>query len=310
LPTVKEIGFSLGLSSLIKNKFGFNNNCKYILTTYDAICAVIGSYDGDSKTACDVSGTVTSVRVLSKKGLNEKEGPILSQKLGKFDNFLIGASNNLGGGIIEWLKQSFYDENDKNVYYIMENNAHQISIGAHGIIFLPFMLGERAPFNSPNARGTFFGVDRASTIKEFSRAVFESTAYVTNDLLQLILQNGVEVDSLSVSGGLARFDLINQIKADVTNKRIKVIENFESTSVGAFILLILALGKYSNVEEASSNIIRIRKIINPSQTNHGIYKEFFEFYKSLNNQLIPLYDTHLAIRNKVQSFSSETISNL
>jgi xylulokinase len=310
LPTVKDIGHSLDLSKNIQDKYGFKKTCKYVLTTYDAICAVIGSFDGDSKTACDVSGTVTSVRVLTKTGLKEKSGPILSQKLGNHDNFLIGASNNLGGGIIEWLKQAFYDENDKNVYYIMENNAHQVSMGAHGIVFLPYMLGERAPFKSPNARGTFFGVDRASTIKEFSRAVFESTAYVSNDLLQLIIKNGVEVDSLSVSGGLARFDLINQIKADVTNKRIKVIENFESTSVGAFILLLLSLKKFNSVEEAASKIIRVRKIINPSEANHIIYKEFFEFYQSLNDQLLPLYNSHLKLRDRVQSFSSETISNL
>lgn len=310
LPKVKDIGFSLGLSNRVIERYGFKKECKYVLTTYDAICAVIGSFDGDSKTACDVSGTVTSVRVLTKSGLERKSGPILSQKLGNHDNYLIGASNNLGGGIIEWLKQAFYDENDKNVYYIMENNAHQISMGAHGIVFLPYMLGERAPFKSPNARGTFFGVDRASTIKEFSRAVFESTAYVSNDLLQLILENGVEVDSLSVSGGLARFDLINQIKADVTNKRIKVIENFESTAVGAFILLLLSLKKFNSVEEAASKIIRVRKIINPSEANHAIYKEFFEFYKSLNDQLLPLYNEHLKIRDRVQSFSSETISNL
>ncbi len=310
LPNVQDIGFSLGLSKQVVDTYGFKKECRYVLTTYDAICAVIGSFDGDSKTACDVSGTVTSVRVLTKMGLANKSGPILSQKLGNHDNYLIGASNNLGGGIIEWLKQAFYDENDKNVYYIMENNAHQISMGAHGIVFLPYMLGERAPFKSPNARGTFFGVDRASTIKEFSRAVFESTAYVTNDLLQLILKNGVEVDSLSVSGGLARFDLINQIKADVTNKRIKVIENFESTAVGAFILLLLSLNKFNSVEEAASKIIRVRKIINPSEANHVIYKEFFEFYKSLNDQLLPLYNEHLKIRDRVQSFSSETISNL
>jgi len=192
----------------------------------------------------------------------------------------------------------------------MENNAHQISIGANGILFLPYMLGERSPFKSPNARGVFFGIDRRSTLKEFSRAVFESTAYVSNDLLRLIISNGVEIDSMTVSGGLARFDLINQIKADVTNKRIKVIENFESTAVGAFILLVLNLKKYKSLEEASSKIIRIRKIINPSETNHKIYREFFEFYKNLNERLLPVYNDHLALRNHIHSFSSEKISNL
>lgn len=309
-PVVQEIGYNMEVSSRIKKKHSLKNKCRYVLTTYDAICAVLGSFDGSEKTACDVSGTVTSVRVLTNQGLENGKGTILSQKLCTHNKFLIGASNNLGGGIIEWFKQAFYDETDKNVYYIMENNAHQISMGSNGIVFLPYMLGERSPFKSPNARGVFFGIDRRSTIKEFSRAVFESTAYVSNDLLQLITSNGIEVNSMSVSGGLARFDLINQIKADVTNKQIKVIENFESTSVGAFILMVLSLKKYASIEEAASKIIRIRKIINPSQTNHSIYSEFFDFYKSLNEKLMPVYDNHLHLRNRVQPFSSEKISNL
>jgi xylulokinase len=311
LPDVKDIGHELTILNEVKNDYNFAANCKYVLTTYDAICAVIGSFDGEENTACDVSGTVTSVRILSNYGLKgEHKGCILSQQLGSYNKYLIGASNNLGGGIMEWLKQAFYDEKDKNVYYIMENNAHEISLGANGIIFLPYMLGERSPFKSANARGVFFGIDRGSTIKEFSRAAFEATAYVSNDLLQLIISNGIQIDSMSVSGGLARFDLINQIKADVTNKRIKVIENFESTAVGAFILLMVGLKKYNSIEEAASKIIKVRKIINPSEENHSIYSEFFDFYKKLNQQLLPMYKEHLKLKKQIQSFSSETISNL
>jgi|TARA_Y100000385_G_C13109150_1_gene651021 sugar (pentulose or hexulose) kinase len=310
LPKVEKIGLDLSVLEAIKKKFIFSNNVKYVLTTYDAICAVVGSFDGEKNTACDVSGTVTSLRILSDQGLKQKKGSILSQKLGEYDKYLIGASNNLGGGIIEWFKQAFYSQNDKNVYYIMENNAQEISIGANGIIFLPYMLGERSPFKSPNARGVFFGIDRGSTLKEFSRAVFESTAFVSNDLLQLIISNDVNVDSISVSGGLARFDLINQIKADVTNKQIKVVENFESTSVGALILLLLSLKKYNSIEEAAKNLIKIRKTINPSEANHFIYKEFFDFYKKLNNHLLPIYDDHLYLKKHIRSYVSETISNL
>lgn len=310
LPPVKDMGFSLPLKKDVVSKYNLSAKCKYILTTYDAICAVIGSYDGEPNTACDVSGTVTSVRVLLDYGSKETGGTLLSQPLGNSGKHLLGASNNLGGGIIEWLKQAFYDEHDKNVYYIMENNAHKVSIGAHGIVFLPYMLGERSPFKNSNARGVFFGINRSSTIMDFTRAVFESTAYVSNHLLELISNNGVMIDAMSVSGGLARFDLINQIKADVTNKRIKVIENFESTSVGAFILMMLCLKNYASIDEATSDIIRVRKIINPSSANHQIYCEFYDFYKKLNAKLLPLYDNHSELRREIQSFSSETISNL
>ena len=115
---------------------------------------------------------------------------------------------------------------------------------------------------------------------------------------------------MTVSGGLARFDLINQIKADVTNKRIKVIENFESTSVGAFILMMISLNRFNSIEEAASKIIKIRKIINPSEDNHKVYHEFFMFYKKLNERLLPMYNDHYNLRKQIKSFASETISNL
>ena len=311
LPTVNPIGTVLDIPRSVSTEYGLNEKCKFVLTTYDAVCAVIGAYDGSNQTACDVSGTVTSVRVLTDQVIRQDCGSVvLSQELGLENKRLIGASNNLGGGIAEWCKQAFYDETDKNVYFTMENSAHNSSIGAKGILFLPYLLGERAPFKSINAKGTFFGISRYSTNDDFTRAVFESTAFVTNDLLNLSLDAGLEIDSLSVSGGLARFDLINQIKADVTNVSVKVIENFESTSVGACILMSLGIGKYSSPNEACESAVRIRKIINPLKKNHEIYEEYFELYKSINASMMPSYEKHSQIMSKIRDFSPETLRNL
>lgn len=311
LPEVVPIGTSLSITKDVLLDFGLNKECKYIITTYDAICAVIGSYDGSKNTACDVSGTVTSVRILTDEVAQIDDSlPVLSQELGIENKRLIGASNNMGGGIIEWYKQAFYDESNKNVYYTMENQASSSSTGANGIIFLPYLLGERAPFKSLNAKASFFGVSRSSSLEDFSRAVFESTAFVTNDLLNLSINAGLDIDCLSVSGGLARFDLINQIKADVTNKQVKVLENFESTSVGAFILLALSINKYNSFIEASINVVRIRKIINPNTKNHDIYKSYFEFFKDLNNTLLNTYNKHAIILDKIENYKINKLSNL
>jgi sugar (pentulose or hexulose) kinase len=193
LPSVVDIGTTFSVKPSVIDTYNLNESCKYVLTTYDAICAVIGSFDGEKNTACDVSGTVTSVRVLADEGLEDGKGLILSQKLGQYEKYLIGASNNLGGGIIEWHKQSFFQEEDKNVYNIMENYAGQVSSGANGIVFLPYLLGERSPIKVPEASGVFFGINRSSTIKDFTRAVFESTAYVSNHLLQSIIQNYIKI---------------------------------------------------------------------------------------------------------------------
>lgn len=310
LPKVVAIGEELNIPNNILSQFNLADDCKFIITTYDAICAVIGSYDGSNNTACDVSGTVTSVRVLTDQKITNNNSLVLSQELGLENKRLIGASNNMGGGIMEWYKQAFYDEKDKNVYYTMENHAQNSSVGANGIIFLPYLLGERAPFKAVNAKASFFGVSRTNGIEDFARAAFESTAFITNDLLNLSINSGIEIDALSVSGGLAQFDLINQIKADVTNKKVKVLENFESTSVGAFILLALSIKKYSSLTEAGKSAVKVRKIINPTEKNHLLYKSFFDFFKSLNQTLLDKYNEHAELLKKIEHYGANKISNL
>ncbi|NVK40618.1 MAG: FGGY-family carbohydrate kinase [Oceanospirillaceae bacterium] len=310
-PSVVDIGTEIELDNQVTSEYNLPRDCKLVVTTYDAICAVIGAYDGSNNTACDVSGTVTSVRVLTPKTVKNHISPILlSQELGLENLRLIGASNNLGGGIIEWCKQALFDENNKYVYYDMENSASNSTVGASGIVFLPYLLGERAPFKSDNAKGSFFGISRHSSKDDLTRAVFESTAFVTNDLMNLIVDAGIELGSLSVSGGLARFDLINQIKADVTNKDVKVLENFESTSVGAFVLLGLSIGKYETLLEACQSIVKIRKIISPSQSSHEVYESFFNLYKSINEALADSYIAHADALKSIESLSSITIKNL
>ena len=214
----------------------------------------------------------------------------------------------MGGGLIEWLKQAFYDENDPDVYYRIENDATKSSIGASGIIFMPYLLGERAPFVSNNIRAEFIGINRSCKRYDFSRAVFESSAFVTKDLLSLL--NQYEPSSLSVSGGLARFDLINQIKADVTGLPVYVVNDFESTSIGALLLSILALNKSQTYEDVSSMLITIRKIINPNKKNTHIYSQFYNFYIKHRDTVIESYDHHATLCKLLESFTSKSIRNL
>ncbi|MGJ8648965.1 MAG: xylulokinase [Opitutaceae bacterium] len=310
LPAVYEVGSSFEVDAGLIKQFKLNRDCKYILSTYDAICAVIGSTNGAPDNACDVSGTVTSVRLVGEHAVDAGDTPLLSQSLSFLDKYLVGSSNNMGGGIIEWYKQAFFPERKEEVYSMMNDQAQASSPGAGGIVFLPYLLGERAPFVSYNATASFFGVTRTSNQNDFSRAVFESTAYVTNDLIQLIEGRGCPVNSLTVSGGLARFDLISQIKADVSLKPVNVVENFESTSIGAFILVAIADGKYSSLSEASAAVVKIRMVIQPSEKNHKIYREYFSLFKEINQSLSGLYDQHKRIKELQGKHSKEIMQNL
>lgn len=312
LVRVEEIGKKFGLSDSLLNNYGFNKSCRYVLTTYDAICAVIGSNSGSKGNVCDVSGTVTSVRVLTdiKNEIVNRNSTILKQNLPLLNCAMLGSSNNLGGGIIEWYKQAFFNNKGEDVYSKMENEANLSQPGSNGIIFLPYLLGERSPFIDKDIRSTFFGINRKTTRNDFTRAVFESTAYVTNDLLSLIRSETNEVESLSVSGGLARFDIINQIKADVTNLPVNVIENFESTAIGALIILRVSLGDYKSVQEAALQLVSVRKIILPNKSNVSLYKEVFDLYNEIKRYTSKLGSEHTKLLKKLEAYSSSTIKNL
>jgi xylulokinase len=189
----------------------------------------------------------------------------------------------------------------------MEYDAIKSKIGAAGIIFLPYLLGEREPFSSSSIKGEFIGISRNTVRSDFTRAVFESTAYITRDLLSAI--NEYHPTSLSVSGGLARFDIINQIKADVTNLPVNVLENFESTSMGAFLICQAAITGAS-YEELCNKFVHIRKTIYPSENNHKIYDDIFSFFIKYRNIIMPIYKEHSSICANLEGYKLKSLKNL
>ena len=309
---VQPMGSAFNLAKQLIKNYPFSKDCRYILTTYDAICAVIGSLSGDSGDICDVSGTVTSVRTLVAPNIEikNKESTILQQDIPLIQKTMIGCSNNLGGGIIEWYKQAFFQNGNEQTYSKIESEALCSPPGANGLIFLPFLLGERAPFIDNDIKATFFGINRDSKREDFTRAIFESTAFLTNDLISLIRNEGVVVKSLSVGGGLSRFDTINQIKADVTNLTVKVVNNFEVTSLGAFILLRVSLGHFSSVNAAAAKLVSIRKTIYPNKANVKIYAEVFDLYKEMTRLTMNVSSAHSQLMKKIEKYTSSTIKNL
>lgn len=156
LPRIVNPGeFVENLTDEAAKLLGLNQNVKVIATTYDAICSFIGSGVSSEGEASDVSGTVTVFRAVAKKDIKIESTKIQLIPFKDVGMNIIGGSNNLGGGLIEWVKQCYYI-NEKYPYELMEKDASESTIGAGGIIFLPYLLGERAPLWDCNARGVFF----------------------------------------------------------------------------------------------------------------------------------------------------------
>jgi sugar (pentulose or hexulose) kinase len=310
LPKVQPVLSTAGhLREEVKRELGFGaQEIPVILTTYDAICAVFGSGVAAPGMACDVSGTVTSLRVAVP---SVKPGPAK----GLFDQYeqttglhIVGGSNNLGGGLIEWTRQCFYN-GDESAYQDMEVEAQECGLGAEGLIFLPYLLGERAPLWDQDARGVFFGLERRHTRKHMVRAVLESTALAMVFLKEALVERTGPVNVIRASGGLARLRLVASLKADILEAEVQVPAEFESTALGAWLLCQVARGGFTSIQEACS-IVEAREVIRPDRVNVPKYRELAAFFKDLYQACRPLYEQRRALVRRLYENETVSIENL
>ena len=283
LSPVRKVGEVIGtLRPELVQKWHLPNNVKVILSTYDALCAFWGTGVSEEGDACNVCGTVTSFRVYSKKHSQSEKG-ILSQC---FDDnqgtYIIGGSNNLDGGLLEWAKGVFYGDAypEKYIFNIMEDEASQSQIGSQGLIFLPYLLGERVPFFDSNVRGMFFGLERHHARRDLMRSIFESSAFLAMSIMEAIESLDVPVKNIRLSGGLVRNNLIAKIRADVTGRDVLLVEEMETTALGAFMIMAISQGLFHGFKSASS-IVKIKKVYSPDPEAHEKYQHIYNLFKEL-----------------------------
>ena len=311
LPRVTEIGTVAGaLLEGISNKFALRQGTNVVVSSYDAICSFFGSGVAEEGEASDVSGTVTVFRTLSyEPTLKGGEAKVYDSCYGPENARIVGGSNNLGGGLIEWAKQCYY-QNEPYPYEVMEKEAGETPLGANGLIFLPYLLGERTPVWNDEARGVFFGLERMHTRKDMTRAVFESAGFIDLDMKAAIEERGIKIKQVRLSGGLARLNLISQLKADILGLDVLILSEFETTSTGAAMLAFIGLGVFKDVREAARCFVKVRMIIKPDMENHAKYLHIYNLFKSTYEVLKPQYKKRLEMLEAIRTDREVCIENL
>lgn len=197
-----------------------------------------------------------------------------------------------GGGSIKWFKQelgAFEVEQEKvtgtSAFTIMDEEAREIRPGSDGLIFLPYMAGERSPLWDKYAKGVFFGLGYDKTRAHMIRAVMEGCAYALHHNLKTAEEAGVQVDVLNAMGGAANSRLWTQIKADVTGKVINVPASDTATTLGASILAGVGTGVYKNFKEAVDRTIKIKRTHEPDVKAHETYMKHYGIYLEIYEKL-------------------------
>ena len=310
LPKVVDIGTDIGvIRGTLAEKLGISKEARVVVSSYDAICSLIGSGVSEEGEASDVSGTVTVFRAFTKKNSLIENSQIYQVPLFRENAQIVGGSNNLGGGLIEWVKQCYYQK-EEYPYEVMEKEAGESEIGARGLVFLPYLLGERAPLWNDNARGVFFGIERMHTRKDMTRAVFESTGFIDRDMMAAVEKTGVEIRKVRLSGGLARLNLISQIKSDIMGRDVEVLAEFETTALGAAMIVLLGKGEYPDLKTIAVVFVKIRMIIKPDTEKHKIYENMYHLYQDTYKTLQPLFVRRKQVLEKIRSDREVKIENL
>ncbi|WP_332634209.1 xylulokinase [Halalkalibacter flavus] len=190
-----------------------------------------------------------------------------------------GSSLNSGLSL-RWLKEKILQKEDN--FKTLTARTEKIKPGSDGLIFLPYLTGERTPHLDPNAKGIFFGLTLEHSTDHFVRAVMEGVIYSLRDSLEIIKSLGIQSDKIIASGGGAKSKVWLQIQADIFNKPVYTTNSIEEASIGAAIIAGVGIGIYSSLEQACNKIISYNsEVMYPNEENVLIYDYYYNLFKEL-----------------------------
>jgi len=272
----KEYQTSLGLSANTRIMIGSSDGC---MATLGA-----GVWGQDKATiTIEDSG---AVRIVGKTVLNDERKRFFNYLLTE-NHYISGGPTNSGGVIFEWFANQFGEfKGPFDIEYTMERLIHEASnvvAGSEGLLFLPYLLGERAPLWNPNARGSYFGINIKHERKHFVRATIEGILYEIYSIGKMLEEHRT-ITALSVNGSFAAIPFCTQLISDIFNKPVSIINNSNSIGLGAFLLNATDMGIFPNLDEAAKSVV-FQETFQPRQSDHKIYTQYFEIFERLSTKL-------------------------
>ena len=185
-------------------------------------------------------------------------------------------------GSLQWYRDTFFPNLE---FTSLLQEATDIAPGAEGLLFLPYLSGERTPHPDPLARGAFVGLTNRHTRAHMTRAVLEGIAFGLCDSFQLIQNstNNISIQEIRVSGGGAQSPLWLSILSSILNEPLVTVEAIEGAAYGAALLAGLNMNYWDDI----STLVPTGSTIMPQEEQVGVYEHYYQLYQSLYPALSP-----------------------
>lgn len=179
------------------------------------------------------------------------------------------------GDSLNWFQRTFCRHQS---FAALLKEAEQSPVGANGLVFTPYLVGERAPYADAFIRGSFIGLDSSHKRADFIRSILEGIIFSFEDLMQIYQHNQHNFDTVISIGGGAQSPLWLQIQADIFNKKVASLMNEQTASLGATIIAAVGAGWYANFQDCTDVFVKTKKFYYPIADNVTKYQKLYPIY--------------------------------
>ncbi|GIO85472.1 gluconate kinase [Paenibacillus faecis] len=283
------------LSETYAEKMGLHPSTPFVIGASDGVLSNLGVNAIDPGVVAVTIGTSGAIRTVVDRPKTDPKGRIFCYALTE-KHWVIGGAVNNGGVIFRWVRDEFAAsevETAKRLgispYDVLTKIGERVNPGADGLLFHPYLAGERAPLWNPDARGSFFGLTLHHQKEHMIRAVLEGVIYNLYTVLLAMEEQIGQPQKIQATGGFARSPLWRQMLADIFDQKVVIPESIESSCLGAVVLGLYALGKIESFDVVSDMVGGTFEH-SPIREHSAVYKELLPIYIRISRKLEEDYE--------------------
>ena len=298
LPALHESTDVVGkVSRSASSQSGLEEGTPVVIGGGDGPCATCGAGVVEAGEAYIYLGTSTWMGMASEKPLIDPQKRTFTFCHFKRGLYMPAGTMQAGGGSFKWLRDTLGDmerreaeQEGGDAYEILTRKADGIACGSEGLLFLPYLMGERSPLWNPNARGCFIGLSMVHGKEHMIRSVLEGVAFNMKLIAEAIQEQGVHLGRVRILGGGAKSRVWRQIFADILETPIERL-NFidEATSIGAAIAGGVGTGMFRNLREGA-RFVKVEESTMPASDHFTVYRYQYGLFKKAYEQLVGIFD--------------------
>lgn len=295
-----------GLRPQYAEATGLHPDTPIVIGASDGVLANLGVGAISPEQIAVTIGTSGAVRKVVSAPLTDPHGRTFCYALTD-RHWIVGGATNSGGIVLRWFRDQFGSAEIEQAqatgtdpYDLLIEHAQTVRAGAEGVIFLPFLTGERAPYWNADARGVFFGVALHHERSHVIRALLEGILFSVYSVTAVLDELTGRSQTVSASGGFARSQVWRQMMADVFNYPVLAPEVYEASGFGAAVMAMVAVGALADLADVQP-LIRIHDRHQPHPALSRQYQQLFAVYQQVYANLVEPFSTIAAYQRQTET---------